>query len=237
MEADGRIIGAECLVRWIHPEHGIIPPNKFIPVAEETNLILEIGRWVLYRACTQLKVWQEAENGIRLRRLAVNVSPKEFHQSGFVDQVKEILEKTGANPNSLELELTESMLISNVEETIEKMHALRDLGVHFSIDDFGTGYSSLSYLKKLPLNKLKIDQSFVRDIAGDISNATIVDTIIVMAGNLGLEVIAEGVETEAELGYLSNKGCATYQGYYFSHPLPADEFNELLLASEKITTK
>ena len=232
VEFDGNIIGAECLVRWIDPKQGVISPGKFIPVAEETNLILEIGKWVLHQACRQLKEWQDTEGGTPIRRLAVNVSPKEFYQSGFVEQVKEILKQTGADPNGLELELTESMLISNIDETIAKMHALRDLGVHFSIDDFGTGYSSLAYLKKLPLDKLKIDQSFVRDIANDPSNATIVDTVIVMAGNLGLEVIAEGVETESELGYLSNKGCTNYQGYYFSHPLPAAEFNKLLLKRE-----
>ena len=225
IDGDGKLIGAECLLRWPHPKHGMIPPIKFIPVAEDTGQILALGEMVLRHACLQLKQLQDKGRNIRL---AVNVSPIQFYKQDFVDQVKMILQQTGAAPGDLELELTEGTLITNVDETVEKIHQLRKLGIHFAIDDFGTGYSSLTYLKKLPINRLKIDQSFVRDITIDSSDATIVDTIIVMAHHLGLDVIAEGVETEAELEFLRNKGCREYQGYYFSHPLPADEFAQLL---------
>lgn len=225
MDGDGRLIGAECLLRWPHPKHGMIPPMKFIPVAEDTGQILALGEMVLRHACQQLKLLQDKGKPIRL---AVNVSPIQFYKQDFVDQVKMILQQTGAEPSRLELELTEGTLITNVDETVEKIHQLRKLGIHFAIDDFGTGYSSLTYLKQLPINRLKIDQSFVRDITVDNSDATIVDTIIAMARHLGLDVIAEGVETKAELEFLQNKGCREYQGYYFSHPLPQDEFSQLL---------
>jgi diguanylate cyclase (GGDEF)-like protein/PAS domain S-box-containing protein len=224
--ADGTIIGAECLLRWQHPKLGMVPPDHFIPIAEDSGLIIEIGNWVLHSACNQLAQWQSMDSD-SLKRLAVNISPKQFKHPQFVEQIKQVIQETGVDANGLELEVTEGMLISNLDETVEKMNTLRDLGITFSIDDFGTGYSSLSYLKRLPVSVLKIDRSFVRDITTDPSNATIVDTIIAMAMHLGLEVVAEGVETEAELAFLRSKGCGIYQGYYFSRPLPIGEFNNL----------
>jgi EAL domain-containing protein (putative c-di-GMP-specific phosphodiesterase class I) len=224
----GRIAGAETLIRWRHPEKGFISPATFIPVAEATGLILPIGHWVLKTACEYLKSWEDA--GLPIQHLAVNVSPRQFRQPDFVQQIHNILEETGANPSLLGLELTEGIVIDNVIDTIEKMHALKKFSIELSIDDFGTGYSSLAYLKQMPLDILKIDQSFVRDIATDASDAAIVDTIISMANHLDLRVIAEGVETEIELAFLAGKGCKLYQGYYFSRPVPDDQFTKLLEA-------
>jgi diguanylate cyclase (GGDEF)-like protein/PAS domain S-box-containing protein len=220
-------VGAEALLRWQHPERGMVSPMKFIPIAEETGLIVPIGAWVLQTACTQLKAWQD-DTLTRDLHLAVNVSARQFRQPNFVDQVLEILKNTGADPLKLKLELTESLVLENIVDTIEKMQALRIKGLRFSLDDFGTGQSSLTYLKRLPLEQIKIDQSFVRDITTDPSDATIVQTIIGMAGNLGLDIIAEGVETEAQREFLERHGCHVYQGYLFGKPMPIGAFEDLL---------
>jgi len=222
-----RPLGAESLIRWIHPVQGLIPPSRFIPLAEETGLILPLGHWVLQTACAQLKAWQ-ADPATRNLLLAVNVSAKQFRQEDFVDQVKKLVRDSGIDPTLLKLELTESMLQDNIKDTIATMIELKKLGVQFSLDDFGTGYSSLQYLKQLPLDQLKIDQSFVRDIADDSSDRAIVRTIIAMAQELSLDVIAEGVETEAQRAPLLRKGCVHYQGYLFGKPVPIEEFNQLL---------
>jgi EAL domain-containing protein (putative c-di-GMP-specific phosphodiesterase class I) len=220
-------LGAEALIRWKHPERGLLPPSEFIPLAEETGLILHIGQWVLDTACAQLKMWQQNELTQNLI-LAVNVSAKQFRQANFVDQVREAIERHAVNPVYLKLELTESLLLDNIEDTIATMNSLNEIGVRFSLDDFGTGYSSLQYLKRLPLNQLKIDQSFIRDLASDSSDKAIVRTVIAMANSLGLGIIAEGVETETQEQLLLGKGCATYQGYLFSKPVPIGEFEALL---------
>jgi len=222
----GDIIGAETLARWEHPEKGFISPATFIPIAEATGLILPIGEWVLRTACEHLTRWNN--QGLNITHLAVNVSPRQFRQPNFISQVQAILDETGADPTMLGLEITEGMVIDNILDTIEKMQGLKKLGLELSIDDFGTGYSSLAYLKKMPLDILKIDQSFVRDIETDINDAAIVDTIISMAKHLDLKVIAEGVETTFELNFLEDKGCRLYQGYLFSKPVPDDQFTELL---------
>jgi diguanylate cyclase (GGDEF)-like protein/PAS domain S-box-containing protein len=224
---NGKILGAEVLIRWLHPESGLIYPGKFIPLAEDTGLILPIGRWVLETTCTQLKAW-ETDACTRNLVLAVNVSAKQFHQSDFVAQVLEVLQQTEADPTRLKLELTESLLVENVEALIEKMAELKAKGVLFSLDDFGTGFSSLSYLKRLPLDQLKIDQSFVRDVLTDPNDAAIVRTIIALGHSLGLDVIAEGVETEAQRNFLAVNGCFNYQGYLFSKPVPVGDFEALL---------
>jgi diguanylate cyclase (GGDEF)-like protein/PAS domain S-box-containing protein len=226
----GRILGAEVLLRWMHPERGLISPLQFIPLAEETGLILPIGAWVLENACQQLKAW-EADPRARDLQLAVNVSGRQFRQADFVAQVSEILKQAAINPLRLKLELTESIVLENVADTIAKMQALKEVGVSFSMDDFGTGYSSLAYLTQLPLNQLKIDQSFVRNIGTKASDATIIQTIIGMAGNLNMEVIAEGVETQAQRDFLESMGCMLYQGYLFGRPAPLDEFEQLLKRS------
>ncbi|SEA24912.1 PAS domain S-box-containing protein/diguanylate cyclase (GGDEF) domain-containing protein [Desulfuromusa kysingii] len=222
----GTILGAETLVRWKHPEKGYISPATFIPIAEATGLILPIGEWVLQTACEHLKDWNN--QGLSVHHLAVNVSPRQFRQPNFISQVQTILDKTGADPRQLGLELTEGMVIDNILDTIEKMEALKKMGIELSIDDFGTGYSSLTYLKKMPLDILKIDQSFVHDIETDSNDAAIVDTIISMATHLDLKVIAEGVETKYELEFLEGKGCPLFQGYLFSKPVANETFVELL---------
>jgi diguanylate cyclase (GGDEF)-like protein/PAS domain S-box-containing protein len=224
----GKIFGAEVLVRWQHPGKGLISPAEFIPLAEETGLILSIGRWVLETACRQLKVW---ENDLKTRHLilSVNVSAKQFHQLSFVDEVLDILAQTGADPTLLKLELTESLLVENVDSIILKMTALKEKGVRFSLDDFGTGFSSLAYLKRLPIDQLKIDQSFVRDINIDPNDAAIVRSVIALGHSLGLEVIAEGVETKEQKNFLAVHGCHQFQGYFFSKPVPLESF-ELLLS-------
>jgi EAL domain-containing protein (putative c-di-GMP-specific phosphodiesterase class I) len=228
VNGNGQLTGSEVLLRWQHPERGMVSPADFIPLAEETRLILPLGHWVLQTACTQLALWAARPELAHLT-VAVNVSAHQFHQAGFVDQVVTVLKDTGANPQRLKLELTESLLVSNVDEVIEKMFALRAEGVGFSLDDFGTGYSSLSYLKRLPLDQLKIDQSFVRDVLVDPSDASIAKTIIALAQNLGLGVIAEGVETEAQRCFLATSGCHAYQGFFFSRPLPLAGFEEFAL--------
>jgi diguanylate cyclase (GGDEF)-like protein/PAS domain S-box-containing protein len=224
---DGAVIGAEALLRWQNPRRGIVSPSEFIPLAEETGLILPLGQWVLETACQTLALWAERPEFDELT-LSVNVSARQFHQTHFVDQVLEVLAKTGAPPKRLKLELTESLLVENVQDIIEKMFALRAKGVGFSLDDFGTGYSSLSYLKRLPLDQLKIDRSFVHDVLSDPHDATIAKTIVTLAQSLGLGVIAEGVETEAQRDFLANAGCVCYQGYLYSRPIPAEAFDEFV---------
>lgn len=227
LDQDGKTLGAEVLLRWIHPERGLVSPADFIPLAEETGLIVPIGHWVLETACRQLARWR-GEAGKRDLQLAVNVSARQFRQPDFIEQVHAILDYTGANPARLKLELTESLLLDNVATTIERMGALKALGIDFSLDDFGTGYSSLSYLKRLPLGQLKIDRSFISDIATDSGDAAIVRTIIAMADSLGLEVIAEGVETTEQRDFLLRHGCTLFQGYLFARPLPQEEFDAFL---------
>lgn len=223
----GRPLGAEVLLRWQHPERGSISPAQFIPLAEDTGLIVPIGKWVLQIACEQLKQWHRDPQANALT-LAVNVSAEQFRQRDFVKQVQQILIQSGAKPALLKLELTESTVLENVEDTIAKMRELKLLGISFSMDDFGTGYSSLQYLKRLPLDQIKIDQSFVRDIASDPNDAAIVQTIIAMSEVLGLDVIAEGVETEAQREFLSSRGCHAFQGYLFSRPVPLKDFETFL---------
>jgi diguanylate cyclase (GGDEF)-like protein/PAS domain S-box-containing protein len=222
-----RPFGAEVLIRWMHPERGIISPSDFIPLAEETGLILPIGHWVLDTACAQLEVWQKHELTKNLT-LSVNVSAKQFSQPDFVRQVQAILGRYNVRSRHLKLELTESLLLENVDNIVISMIALETMGVQFSLDDFGTGYSSLQYLKMLPLNQLKIDQSFVRDIVVDSNDGSIVRTIIAMASSLGFEVIAEGVETEAQKELLLSKGCKHFQGYLFGKPMPIKQFERVL---------
>ncbi|MFA5169984.1 MAG: EAL domain-containing protein [Sulfuriferula sp.] len=220
-------IGAEVLLRWEHPEHGLVSPAQFIPLAEETGLIVPIGLWVLETACAQLAAWQD-DDLTRNLTLAVNVSAKQFHKPDFVTQVQRVLLDSGAKPSQLKLELTESTMLGNVEDTINKMREIEMLDVTFSMDDFGTGYSSLQYLKRLPLSQIKIDQSFVRDIVSDPDDASIVQTIIAMSKALELNVIAEGVENEAQYKFLESSGCHAFQGYLFSKPVPVDKFIDLL---------
>ncbi len=227
VDGSGYPIGAEALIRWQHPEHGMVSPLAFIPLAEEIGLILPIGKWVLEQACSQLHAWQDNPLVSDLV-LAVNVSARQFHQADFVSEVQEAMERHAVNPQSLKLELTEGMLLDNIEDTIAIMQALKRVGVRFSLDDFGTGYSSLQYLKRLPLDQLKIDQSFVRDIVADSHDRSIVRTIIAMASSLDLNVIAEGVETEEQRKILSDNGCKHYQGYLFSRPVPLEEFEKHL---------
>lgn len=227
VDDSGRPFGAEALIRWHHPQRGLITPVHFIPMAEETGLILAIGDWVLETACAQIKLWQQdsAHNNLAL---SVNVSAKQFRQKNFVSQVKAAVRHHSVNPALLKLELTESMLLEDVEDTVATMNALKEIGVQFSLDDFGTGYSSLQYLKRLPLNQLKIDQSFVRDIAIDSSDQAIVKTIIAMAQTLNLQVIAEGVETEEQRQLLIDNGCTNFQGYLFGKPMPNEQFESAL---------
>ncbi len=227
IDNDHRPLGAEALVRWNHPKRGMLLPAQFIPIAEESSLILEVGHWVLETACLQLAVWGKHEQTRHLE-LAVNVSAQQFRQQSFVDTTVAMVRAHQANPARLRLELTENVVLADVSDVVSKMHALKALGIKISLDDFGTGYSSLSYFKQLPLDQLKIDQSFVRDIATDPSDAVMVQTIIDLAHNFHMNVIAEGVETEAQLNFLKQNGCMAYQGYLFSKPVPIEEFEALL---------
>ena len=224
----GHIVGAEILIRWEHPTRGMIAPIEFIPLAEETGLIVAIGLWELEMACAQLKVWESHPQTNQLQ-LSVNVCARQLHQADFVERVHAVLEKTVINPSRLKLELTESMVLHDIDDTIIKMQALKALGLRFSMDDFGTGYSSLSYLTQLPLDQLKIDQSFVHNLGLKPADAIVVQTIIGMAKNLGIEVIAEGVETEMQRAFLEANGCQLIQGYLFSKPVPLEAFERLLI--------
>lgn len=223
----GKLAGAEALVRWKHPQRGMLAPGAFIKLAEETRLILPLGRWILEEACAQIVAWEERIQPARLT-VGVNISPLQLAHPDFVETVLQALEKTGANPRLLALELTESMLVDRAEDVTAEMTALRERGVRFSIDDFGTGYSSLAYLKRLPLDQLKIDRSFVRDIPRNISSTAIVQTVITLSMVLGLSVIAEGVETEEQRALLDDMGCHAFQGYLFGKPMPSEAFEALI---------
>lgn len=229
LASDRRVTGAEVLLRWHHPERGLVYPGYFIAAAEHTGAINEIGVWVLEQACTLVTKWA-SDAKTRGLTLAVNVSARQFRQADFVDRVRKLLQQTGADAKLIKLELTESLALDSVDETVAKMRALRELGLGIALDDFGTGQSSLAYLKRLPLSELKIDQSFVRDITTDQNDAVLVQTIIGMAQNLNLEVVAEGVETEQQLDFLVEHGCPAYQGYFFSRPLPVADFESQFAA-------
>jgi diguanylate cyclase (GGDEF)-like protein/PAS domain S-box-containing protein len=221
-----RMIGAEALIRWNHPTRGLLAPGEFIPLAEETGLILPLGDWVLETACTQIAAWR-GQLATTEFAISVNISARQFHQPNFVQLVLGALERTGANPRNLELELTESVLVENVEDVIAKMTVLRDHGLRFSLDDFGTGYSSLAYLKRLPLHQFKIDRSFIRDILVDASSGAITQAILSLSKAMGLSAIAEGVETSEQREFLAGLGCYSFQGFLFSRPLPLEEFERL----------
>ncbi len=231
VDASAQPVGAEALIRWNQAERGMVSPAEFIPLAEETGLILSIGHWILRQGCETLVDWTNYPETRELK-LAVNISSRQLSQADFVEQVRTILMETGANPALLKLEITESVILDNVEDTIAKMHAVRDLGVSFSMDDFGTGYSSLSYLQRLPLEQLKIDQSFVRNMTFNNHDSAIVRTILALGKNLDLNVIAEGVETEVQREHLANYGCRVFQGYLFGRPIPAEQFKQSLLAGQ-----
>ncbi|HJV75209.1 MAG TPA: EAL domain-containing protein [Noviherbaspirillum sp.] len=224
------IVGAEALLRWQPPGKPMVGPAEFIPLAEETGLILPIGQWVLESACKQLADWERMSHASAIE-ISVNVSARQFRQPGFVAMVRNVLTTTGANPSRLKLELTETLILDDVNDTASKMQELRELGVTLALDDFGTGYSSLSYLKRLPLDQVKIDQSFVRHSAADPSDAAIVETIINMSHTLGLQVIAEGVETAEQLAFLQSHECKNFQGYLFGRPMPLDEIEQLLMSA------
>lgn len=227
VDAWRQAIGAEALIRWHHPELGTVSPLEFIPLAEETGLILPIGQWVLKTACQQIQAWQNNPKTCNLV-LAVNISAKQIRQKNFSSTILALIEKYQVPPHLLKLEITESVLLEDVEETIQTMLGLNNVGIRFSMDDFGAGYSSLQYLKRLPLEQLKIDRSFVQDLENNASDRTIVRTIITMAQSLGIDVIAEGVETEAQRELLQNKGCIHYQGYLFGKPVDIEQFNRFL---------
>ena len=228
VDETGRIAGAEALVRWQHPEHGMVSPGEFIALAEDTGLIVPLGHWVMETALRQQAQWRQHPQLAHLT-LSINVSARQFHQDDFVSQVVRLLQLTGADPTHIKLELTESLLLKNVEGVITTMLALRELGLGFSLDDFGTGYSSLSYLKRLPLDQIKIDQGFVRDALVDPNDAAIARSIIALANSLGLDVIAEGVETEEHHHFLLQHGCRAFQGYFFGRPVPHTDFERAVL--------
>jgi EAL domain-containing protein (putative c-di-GMP-specific phosphodiesterase class I) len=224
----GKATGAEALLRWRHPTKGWVHPGDFIPLAEETRLILPIGNWVLQAACQQIAAWAARPETAHLT-LAVNVSALQMSEPDFVNRVLVALDQSGANPSRLKLELTETLLASDIETVIAKMTALREKGVSFALDDFGTGYSSLAYLKRMPIEQLKIDQSFIRDLHFDHSDKLIAKSIIALAESMELAVIAEGVETEEHRNILIDEGCLAYQGFLYGRPMPSREFENALL--------
>ena len=224
------VVGAEALLRWNHRNKGLVSPGVFIPIIEDTGLIIPIGQWVLEQACLKFSAWKQ--QGIQIERIAVNVSARQFKQLDFIQVVETAINKAGIRPEQLELELTESILIDDLEHTLEVLTALRNIGVHTAIDDFGTGYSSLNYLKQFTVDTLKIDQSFIRNLPDNSDDVQITRTIIAMAHNLGLGVIAEGVETKEQLQFLQQEQCEEVQGFYFSKPLPEAEFLQKLTTTE-----
>ncbi|WP_247821934.1 bifunctional diguanylate cyclase/phosphodiesterase [Bradyrhizobium sp. 187] len=229
VDHEGRLLRAEALARWPHAHKGMISPSEFIPVAESTGLILPLGALMLKTACRQLARWS-ADPATERVTIAINVSALQMRQKNFVEEVRAIIEQTGANPHRLKIELTESTLVSNVDDVIAKMCKLEAIGIGFSLDDFGTGYSALSYLKRLPLDQLKIDRSFVKDVLVDSNDAVIAQMIIALSRSLGLSVIAEGVETEEQYAFLARQGQLSYQGYLFGRPMPAEDFVSLARA-------
>ena len=231
--SSGRIDSAEALIRWHHPKRGLTAPSGFIPIAEETGLIVPIGEWVLFEACRQARAWQTS--GMQPLRIAVNLSAQQFKQKSLVRTVREALAAAGLDPGYLEIELTESAVMHDAESSIQVLRQLSDLGVRISVDDFGTGYSSLSYLRRLPLDKLKIDRSFIREVAASRDDAEIVRAIVSLAHSLHLKVIAEGVETAEQLTFLRGLGCDQYQGFHCSPPVPADEFEQFMRAAPRDT--
>jgi predicted signal transduction protein with EAL and GGDEF domain len=229
--SSGRVVGTEALVRWQHPERGLILPAEFIPVAEDTGLIVPLGAWVLRTACVQNKAWQDA--GLPPMRVAVNLSARQFQSRDLPNTIAQVLEETGLDPRCLQLEITEGVAMQDVDFTIAVLRELREMGVGIAIDDFGTGYSSLSYLKVLPVNAVKIDRSFVRDLTVDPNDAAIASSIIAMAHNLKLEVIAEGVETEEQLAFLKGRDCDEMQGFLFSKAVPAEAVAKMLTTKRR----
>jgi len=221
----GCIVGMEALLRWVNPELGDMPPSKFIPIAEDTGLIISIGEWVIQKACRQAKAWQE--EGVPILNLSINLSARQFHKQTIVETISRILQETGFDPQHLELEITESVIMQDVDENIRTLRRLKDLGLRLSIDDFGTGYSSLNYLKRFPIDVLKIDRSFVMDITSNSDNSSVVSAIIALAHSLNLKVIAEGVETAEQFAFLKERGCNEVQGYYFSKPIQGHRVKDL----------
>jgi EAL domain-containing protein (putative c-di-GMP-specific phosphodiesterase class I) len=221
-----KLVGMEALVRWHHPDLGLVNPAQFIPLAEETGMIIPIGAWVLRHACMQAREWHKQGHGAL--RVSVNLSARQFRQTDFAGSVRRILDETGFDPHYLELEVTESLLMHNIEENIVVLNELKAMGISIAVDDFGTGYSSLSYLKRLPIDTLKIDRSFVNDVNSNHDDAAIVDAIISLAQSLTLKVIAEGVETSDQQNFLESHQCDEMQGFLFSRPVPAAEFTALL---------
>jgi diguanylate cyclase (GGDEF)-like protein len=230
---NGRIVGAEALLRWMHPRRGVLLPAEFIPLAEETGLIVSLGRLVLELACAQAALWAGRSSGPPIP-IAVNVSARQFRQADFVKHVLSTIDRSGVDPKNVKLEITESMLLDNLEETVEIMETLKSRGLTFSLDDFGTGYSSLAYLKRLPLDQLKIDRTFVRDVRANAANGAVAQAIISLARSLGLVVIAEGVETEEQREFLAQLGCGCFQGFLFSKAVPPADFEALLCTNANL---
>lgn len=226
--ATGAIVGAEALLRWQHPTRGVVSPLNFIPALETTGLIKPVGQWVMCEACRAVRQWQDAGLWQSEMRMGINVSASRFSDPSLMSNVQSAIDKAGIQPEQVDLEITETMLIDSIEDTILRMRQIRALGVTFSIDDFGTGYSSLTYLKRLPVDVIKIDQNFIRDVNSDNNDAAIVDTILAIAEHLGLKTIAEGVETEAQLAFLKARRCSRFQGYLFSRPISNQQFERLL---------
>jgi diguanylate cyclase (GGDEF)-like protein len=225
VNGEGVPVGVEALIRWQHPEKGLVSPIEFIGIAEETGLIVDIGRWVIEAACLQLKAWQDQACLMSGFKMSVNISPVQFRRKDFVFNIRDIIQRSAVFPGSVILEITEGMLIEDIDETVEKLNQLKQLGVRISIDDFGTGYSSLYYLKRLPLDEIKIDKTYVRNINNDRDDAAIVKTIMDIARHFALDPVAEGVENKEQADFLHNIGCQVFQGFLYSKPMPATEFS------------